>query len=884
MTWRRLRTRLRRSVIGRAQHDHDLDDEIRFHLVEEAKLQADRGVSPDAAMAAARRSFGSVALAKETTRSIWIWTSLEQLIQDVRSGCRIVTTAPGLTLTSALLVALVVGGNTTIFSMVHSLLRKPAAGVHGERLVALKWPRDNGPGEPLTSYANYLDLTAESRTLASVAAFQSERVVVTSSTGTVALLAGLVSSNYFQALGVRIVRGGAFAADSGSGLTVVISDRVWRESFGGADDAVGRQVLINGWPATIAGVTEPMFRGAILAATSDLWLPIEPFARITGQEAALADRTKVTVNVTASLAAGVPPADAAAELSTLWARLQAAHPELDPHLKLSVMRYSATADGSSLISRAGDLLLALLTVISVLTLLIVCANVANLLIARGLTRQRETALRQSLGASRGRVMRMLLAEGLVIAGIACTASVLLAWWVTRATSGFVVPSTQGEVLILPDFTPDWTVVGYASSLAAFAAVAFTLAPAVTAWRLPLLRLLRAGEASVVGARSRLTGLLVVIQIAFSVLLLTSAILAYRSQSLVALHRNGFDTRNGLLLTLRTTGAATATPSRHADLLERLRERLAALPGVEAVAYGRRSPFQGWQTRYAIVGGERPGVVVHTNSVSKGFLSALGVTLVAGREPDSSRAGSVVPALINQAAAQRLWPGESPLGRSLQFEDGSAAAIAGVFPDVALSQDSNLQQALYVLLPVVDQSAMSETAFLIRLKGSMEAAAPSVRAAVREVDDQVPIVLLRSMGAQREALEWPIRFLTRLLMLFAIASLLVAVLGQYGSRSFDTRRRVREFGLRLAVGASSRQLIQMVIGEGFRVTAIGFGIGLVLSAVVGQAMRSVLFGVSPLDPTTYAVVFAVIAGSSLLACYLPARSATQVDPIVTLRQD
>ena len=369
-----------------------------------------------------------------------------------------------------------------------------------------------------------------------------------------------------------------------SGLVAVISHHLWQTTFQAMDGIVGHAITLNGRPATVVGVAEPDFHGAIMSELADLWLPL------AGALPEHLDQGRGTaVAMIGRLAPGRSAGEAQAELSTLWSQLQVAEPALSvfgmvpQKYKVRLVPYSATAGGNSLVSMFGYRMLAIFSVVTLLTILIVCANVANLLIARAVVRQREIALRQSLGASRFRVVRSLIAEGLALSAVAWIAACLFAWWVSRAIATYLIPALAPGPVVFPALTPDWTVIGYALVLAVLCTLAVTVGPALRTWSQPLLPFLKAGEQALVASRSKLSGGLVVLQLAFSVLLLTSAGLAHRSFTVANGTDVGFDTHNILMATVNTAGSASS-PDANLALIETLRTRLARMPQVESVSY------------------------------------------------------------------------------------------------------------------------------------------------------------------------------------------------------------------------------------------------------------------------------------------------------------
>jgi len=884
-SWRRLRTRIQRALYLPARADREMDDEIRFHLAEETRLQSERGLSAADAETAARRAFGSIALAKENTRAVWVSTRIEQLVQDLRMGCRILTKAPAVSATAVILIALVIGGNTTVFSIAHGIISKPAPGVHATGLTTISWVGERGDIETHAGYPVFAHFQEQSTAL-QIAAFDGQRVTLTHENGSYAVRLGIVSANYFDTLGVRLVQGRSFSREeaerSTAGLVIVIAHHVWQNSFGGVPNVVGQVVAVNGRPATVIGVADPEFRGAWMAEMADLWVPLTREFRQWLQP----NRSDVAVAMFGRRAPGVSLARAESELTTLWAQLQRAHPELNQKVRVRLVPYSATAGGNSLISMRGNQMLAIFSVVTVLTIAIVCANVANLLIARAVVRQREMALRQSLGASRARIVRGLLAEGLVLSVVAWIVACLFAWIVSRSVVRLLVPSGQAEIMT-PDLAPDWTVIGYALVLALVCTSVVTLGPALRTWRQQLLPFLKVGEQSVVQGRSTLSRGLVVLQLAFSVLLLTTAGLAQRSLSLRDSADIGFDTANLLLATVNTAASTTDAKGNRA-LVEALRERLAGLPGVESASYVPRAHLSNWATFPVRRDRASPPVTAVENRVASDFFSTLGVPFVAGQDfrPDETRARPRV--IVTRHVADALWPGESAVGKVLMAgADARAgeAEVVGVVRDAFFAGRSNDTRARYVFFANAERPGPpGETTFYIRHSGSQASIGPAVARAFREIDARVAIANLRSLESKLAADAAPLWMLATLLTLFAGGSLLIAAIGQYAVVAFDGRRRSREFGVRIALGASSRQLISSVMSESFRLTAVGLVIGFALSVAVGVVLARVLYGVTPTDPITFASVFVLLAGASLLASYLPARRAASTDPMVVLRTE
>jgi predicted permease len=549
--------------------------------------------------------------------------------------------------------------------------------------------------------------------------------------------------------------------------------------------------------------------------------------------------------------------------------------------------YSATAGGNSLVSIYGYRILAIFSVVALLTVLIVCANVANLLIARAVVRQRELALRQSLGASRVRVVRSLVAEGLVLSTAAWIGACLFAWWVSRAITTYLIAAVAAGPVVYPALTPDWNVIGYALGLAVLCTLAVTIGPALRTWSQPLLPFLKVGEQALVASRSRLSGGLVVLQLSFSVLLLTSAGLAYRSFTLADGTDIGFDTDGILMATVNTSGSATE-PDGSLKLLETLRERLARMPQVVSVSYVPGTRVWPWINFPVRRDWTSDPVLSADTRVAPDFFRTLGVPLVAGGDFKRGAGANAGHAIVTRQLAASLWPGESAIGKVLVAGPADRLTeleVVGVVGDAYFSGEVSEQPPRFIFTAMnAHPNPPGEATFFIRHIGPTEVIAPAVARALREADGRVPIAAMRSLDSHVADQQAPFWMLAMLLTPFAGASLLVAAIGQYAVVAFEGRRRVREFGLRLALGASAEQVVRSVLRESFRLTAIGLTIGFALSVAVGMVMARFLYGITPTDPVTYVGVFTLLATASFVACYLPARRAARADPIEALRAE
>jgi putative ABC transport system permease protein len=882
----------------RRNRDRDLDEELRYHVDRQIELNVQSGMSREEARRQALLQFGNLPLVTEDTRAVWTLVGFEQLLQDLRFGARILTKSPGLSATAAILIALVIGINTTIFSMVNGMVRRPAPGVTADDLV--KVALADRPGAGFFSFPDYLEYRKQTKTLRALTAITNRRITMTTDRGSYQIFLTAVDDNYFEAVGLSVALGRAFSPSDAqiTGATAIISDDAWRNYFDRDAGVIGRAIEVNGFPATIIGVAPPAFHGTMLAERAEIWMPLLAFWQLLAPGAAqrfVGDRNTPTVDLMGRLAPGRSVSEAQAEFSTIEARLRLSDPSTERH-PVSVVRYAATAGG--VLPAIVPAFLALFSIVTLLTVLIVSANVANLMLARSMTRQRETAVRQSLGASRGRIVRLLLAEGLSISLVAWLAACLMTLWAARVIPSLLPPSpvSQGGV----NLAPDWRVISYAMLLAGVGTVAFTVAPALRVWKQDPLPWLKAGEQSVAQGRSRLSSMLVVLQLAFSVVLLTAAGLATRSASMMTVDL-GFESRTLLVARISTAGAAR-TSEGHRAVIEQVRERFSRIPGVQSVSYFG-IPYVGPPRTL----GSMPPARTTVYAVGPDYLKVLGLRVLAGRalERDDHARGTAV-AVVNQNLADALWPGQVAVGQTMLFgRDGQSIEVVGVVANafvVGFNPERPDPKPNYAFVPeqrnfdvvrsgdtlaqgnTVRAAGPGEITFYIRHGGDVGTVAGAIAPALREVDRRLAITFVRTMDEQLEAVALGASMIARLLLMFSIVSLVIATIGQYAVVAFNMRRRIREFGVRIALGASASQVLSGVLREGLFLTGVGLVCGLALSAAIAVAARSVLFNVTPTDPQTYAGVFALLAVVSLLACCLPARGASRVDPVRALRQE
>jgi predicted permease len=870
----------------RTSRDRDLDEELRYHLERQIELNVQSGMSPEQARRQALLQFGNVPLVKEDTRAVWTRVGVEQFLQDLRFGARILTRSPGLSATAAILIALVIGINTTIFSAVNSTVRRPAPGVTADDLVRVALA--DRPGAPFISFPDYLEYQKQTTTLRGLTASTNRRVTLTTDRGSYAVFIAAVDANYFETVGVSVARGRPFSASEKtiglSGLTAIISDQAWKNYFDGDPAVIGQAIEVNGMPATIVGVAPPRFRGMGLTERSDVWLPLLAFWQgvMPDDARAVTDRNVATVELVGRLAPGRSVSEAQAEFSTIEARLRLSNPAVERH-PVSVVRYAGTAGGVA--PAIMPAFLALFSIVTLLTVFIVSANVANLMLTRSIARQRETALRQSLGASRLRIIRLLLAEGISISLVAWAAACVMTIWAVRMIPQLLPPTPLSESGL--NMAPDWRVLSYAMVLAAIGTVAFTLAPALRVWKQDPLPWLKAGEQSVAPGRSRLSSALVILQLVFSVVLLIGAGLASRSAAMMQVDV-GFESRN-LLIVRVSTAASARSRDAYLSLTDQVRERFTRIPGVQSASYAE-FPARGPARTLS----SAPPAIATVYPVGPDYLRVFGLRLIAGRalRPDDY-SGVTRVAVVNQNLADALWPGQSAVGQTMQFgPERQRIEIVGVVANAfvaGFNPERPEPKPNYAFVPVPRNALVSaagggELTLYVRHGGKLETVAGAIGPTLRDLERRISIVYVRTMDEQLDALTLSATMIARLLAIFSLVSLVIAAIGQYAVVAFNMRRRVREFGVRIALGASASQVLGGVLREGLWLTIVGLVCGVALSVAVAVAARSVLFNVTPTDPQTYAGVFALLTAVSLLACCLPARAASRVDPVRALRQE
>ena len=811
------------------------------------------------------------------------------LLGDLRFGARMLRRSPGFTITAALTIALGIGANTTIFSIVNALLLRPLPGTARPAELVMIGRTQDGQGFDTFSYPDYLDYRAGSRTLSAIAASFVAPAHLSTGGASERVRAELVSGNYFAMLGTRAAHGRLLVADDegapGANAVVVLSHGIWQRRFGSDPTVIGKSVRIDAAPFTVIGVAEPGFNGTRTMGVVDLFVPIPMGDRLLPEfDRMLERRGGVWIDLFGRLTPRATVATAQAELGAMAAELARRYPDtnrgrgvrvspgigLDPFTRANVTRFMSILVG-----------------VVALVLVIACANVANLLLARGSVRARELAVRASLGASRARLVRQLLAEGFLVAALGGAVGLVIGLSSVRFVLRLpVFLNTFGAVTP----TVDPRVLAFAAAAMMLSGILFALPPAFRTSRVDLVTTLKLGTPGSGDNRSRLRSGLVIAQLALSLVLLVSAGLFVRT--LQALYRidPGFETEQVLVATV-DAGLQGYDETRGRRLFTEFEERVRALPGVQSAAMGYMLPLGGggWDTRIfpaeAKPAPGDPGLKSDVNTVSPSYFATLGMRLVAGRGFTSAdRDGAPGVAVINEAVAEKLWPGLDPIGK--QFRIGHSDGVLEVIGLVRTARYRSLMEAPrpFYYRPFAQVYRPSMTLHVRAATTDPYSVLPSVRRALDDLDRDLPLSRVQTLANRLDGSLGQQRTAATLVGLYGVLALTLAAIGLYGSMTYSVSRRTREMGLRMALGARASEVLRHVLAQALRVAVIGTVIGLAAAIPATRYLRSQLFGVEPTDPATLVAVVVVLAAASLAAAYIPAKRATRVDPVVALRSD
>jgi predicted permease len=891
--------------IGRRDRkEAELRDEIEFHLQEEAREAEAAGLTAEQAQWAARRELGNVALTMEDTRAAWGWTHLERFWQDLRYAMRMLRRNPGFASAAVLSLGLGIGANTAIFSLLNAVVLRMLPVAHPRQLVQFTntvplWDTGSDMAKSLFAYPQLERFQAQSKTLSGI--FGATRVgrLVVGFHGTSQLADGdACSDNFFSVLGITPQYGRFFQAgeDRARASVAVIGDRCWRSRFAADPAIVGAAITVNRLPFTVVGIAPREFSGISVGNGPDIWVPLHALDRLAPDSKRWTDSFSSWMLIAGRLGQGISREQAQAELDVirrqfLTERLSASelgslenvrHFVRDGRLAL---RPAATGTASGLRDRYA-LPLKLLMWVAGIVLLVACANIANLLLARASSRRREIAVRLALGASRGRLIRQILTESMALALLGGALAVPLAWW-----GGWLLVRmiSTGDAPVPLAVDPDWPVFAFTAAVSLLTGLLFGLVPALRGTRVDPGPAIKEGTHHASRRSRTLDQILVVAQVALSVVLIAGAGLFVRSLQKLWNAELGYDRENVLLLSVDARLAGH--PSDRAGAVYRgILEKLRTLPGVKSASASVVRPVEDQfhlVDRLNEVDGrtlpERSAIRIEWNSISPGYFSTVSTPLLAGRdfEPrDDETAPKVI--IVNQSLARHAFPNRNPIGHKL-----GEATIVGLVKDSRVN-GAREQPGPVLYYPLFQHGAEQEyrwgfVSFELRY-GARSGLLGEARRAVASVDPNLPVFQARTLRAQAEQSLMKERLLATLSSFFGALALLLACVGLYGPMACAVARRTAEIGIRLALGARRGHIMWLVLSETLWLTLAGIAAGVFLALWAARYAKSDLFGIGPADPPTIAAAAAALIGVAMLAGYVPARRALRVDPAMAVRYE
>jgi len=868
---------------------HDLDRELRSHLENEADEQRDRGLGAEDARYAARRALGSATLIKEDVRALSPWAAIDDAAQDVRYGLRLLKKHPGFAIVAALTLALGVGATTTIFSVVHAVLLRPLPYADADRL-AMVWENVNLPqyknAQNAPAPGNFRDWREGNSTFIDMAAARDGAWSLTDRGDPIRVAGEMVSGSLFRLLQVEAALGRTFTPDEdrGSPSVVLLGHGLWADRFGSNPAIVGQTIHLNDEPYTVVGVMPRGFR--FPDPDDELWMPLG----LTPDQ--LANHGSHFLRVVGRLKPGVTIAQAQAELDTVAARLAKQYPQTNA----GVVGVTVISLPEQIVGDVRRPLLVLLGVVGFL-LLMVCANIGNLLLARASARGREFALRAALGASRTRLLRQLLAESLLLAIVGGALGLAIAWW-GMAALRWLAPA---DLPRLDNIALNGWVAAFNAAVALAAGVICGVMPALHSQRRDLHGALKdENRASAAGVRLRARNLLVVVETALGVVVLVGAGLLLRSFVRLSQVPLGFKPDGVLTFRVVLPAARYRTEPQRTAFYRQFLDRLHALPGVQSAAAITSVPLAatGRITGVSMEGqpAMAPGDVrlvrlVDFRTVSPGYFSAMSIPLIAGRDVAWSDTNTTEPSIVvSETMARTFWPGQNAVGKRVKAgaPDNQTVpwlTVVGVVGDVRLVDLIRTPRpAMYV--PASQDRATGDVLrdWIVRLSGDPTAIVPSVRSAVWSVDPTLPVTRVQTMNQAKSASTASQQFTLLLVGTFAALALILAAVGLYGVTAYNVSQRTRELGIRVALGARRATLLRLVLAHGAKLTLIGLAIGMAAALALTQVMSTLLFGVGVRDPMTFVGVAVLLLAVSLVASFVPARRATRVDPVIALRTE
>ncbi|MFN2455425.1 MAG: ABC transporter permease [Pyrinomonadaceae bacterium] len=818
---------------------------------------------------------------------------MKTLWQDIRYGLRLLWKSPGFTIIAVLSLSLGIGANATIFAWVKTVLLRPLPGVEAsDQLVAFHGVLTRSENRPIsTSYPDYKDYRDRNEVFSGLFAYGLNPFNLSGGDSQPERIWGeTVSGNYFDVLGVKPVKGRGFLpeedATPGSHPVVVLSYRLWQRRYGGDPDLVGKTITLNNKNFTVVGIAPQQFAGTYVGLATELYVPLAMIGEVKPDGGSLLTRRgNQWLQVIGRLKPNVTFAQAQANTQSIARALAQEYPRTNDGHDVALFTLARDTDGAQVILLP---VLTILMVVAGLVLLIACANVANLLLARAAARRREIGIRLALGASRGRIVRQLLTESVLLALLGGIAGLFIALWTAGSLGSFVPPIGLPVSL---QVNLDARVLGFTFLVSLATGVLFGLAPALASSRPDLVSTLKDESGSVAGGRGkgRFRNSLVVAQIALSLVSLIGAGLFVRSLQRAQTISPGFDPDNVLLASfdLFPNGYDEA---RGTQFYRALTERVGNLPGVESVSLADSIPL-------GLLGNSSQGVSIEGytprrdeelnfayNTIAPGFLRTMRIPLASGREfeaTDGEKSQGVV--IINETAARRYFaPGQDADGKRLKDSNGHDLLIVGVAKDIKY-KTLNEPPKPYMYLPLF-QNYTPDMTLVVRTKSNPLSVLSGVRNEVHALDANVALFNEKTLVEHAGVSLFAQRLAVTFLSVFGLLALALAAIGIYGVMAYSVAQRTHEIGVRMALGAQTSDVLKLITRQGFALAITGIGIGLLSALALTHLLTSLLYGVSAIDPLTFIVMPLLLGGVALLACYVPARRATKVDPMIALRHE
>ena len=867
-----------RAITHKEQLDQELEEEMRFHLDREIDQNIRNGMSPEDARYAALKSFSRVDQSKEECRDARGVEPLEHIVRDVSYSVRVLTNSYAFTIVIVLTLALGIGANTAIFSFANGILLRPLPYPQSERLAVLEETALKRGVEAMSvSYPNFLDWKEQNTVFEGMGTyFGSSRFSLSGAGEPISIRGARISHGLLETLRVSPQLGRTFTVNEDrpdEDGVVILGYDLWQRNYGGDPNIVGQKIVLSNRPRTVVGVMPSGFRFPEIA---DLWVPLA----LTTQ---MFTRTDHGLGAIARLKDGASFSEAQAEMHNIAARIEQQNPVTNEGLGVKVASLHENLTGDY-----REALLILLGVVGCV-LLVACVNVANLMLARATARQKEFALRAALGAGRWRIVRQLLIESLLLALVGGALGFALSIWALR----LLLTSIPIQLPFWMNFSVDLRVLGFTIAITVLTGLLFGAAPALQTSRVDLNDTLKEGGRGTVGARGRSRSLLVVTEIALSLMLLVGAGLMIQSFLRLRSVNVGLDPTNVLATSFHLPTAKYRENEQRAAFFKQLLERVRALPGVESASATATLPLGGgtWGRSLTVEGypvlavGQAP-MIQHT-VVAPGYFRTMGIPLLSGRDfTDSDAEGSLLVTIIDERLAREYWPNESPIGRRIRFgppEDNepwhTIIGVVGTVRHERMQEDTRKS----VYLPHL-QIPVNGMALMTRTSSEPKELVAAIRREVSQLDSDLPVSKVMTMTEVIDESIWQPRLYATLFAVFAGGALLLALIGIYGVMAFLVQTRTHEIGVRMALGATARDVFKLIVGRGMKLTLIGVLIGLAGAAAVTRLMHSLLFNTSATDPITFVLISLLLSVAAFLACYLPARRAAKVDPLVALRYE